>query len=182
MQRGQSAAQAQHADVQEHRQPRIDDGAAPIDEADELDQASDSAAGIGLGNPGRARGALEEAESSLLVHLELYDRVGNQEGVAAAYGNLGLLYQALGDPAPAEAMYREALKVDEALGRKEAMAAVYRNLGRLYQTGGDAAQAAAMYRQSIALFEQVGAATRLRRVRQLLDTIPAARATMPARK
>lgn len=66
----------------------------------------------------QAPAALAEAESSLLVHLELYGLLGNSELLAVAYNDLGTLYQALGDLAPAEAMHAEALKLEAALGRK----------------------------------------------------------------
>ena len=61
---------------------------------------------------------LAEAESSLLVHLELYGLLGNSELMAVAYDDLGVLYRALGDLAPAEAMHAEARKLEAALGRK----------------------------------------------------------------
>src|SRR5947209_5813429 len=70
----------------------------------------------------RARDDPAEAESSLLVHLALYESLGRTEGMAAAFNNLGVVYQALADLAPAEAMYREALKLEEELDCKEGIA------------------------------------------------------------
>ena len=61
---------------------------------------------------------LAEAESSLLVHLELYGLLGNRELMAVAYNDLGALYRALGDFGPAEAMHAEALKLEAGLGRE----------------------------------------------------------------
>jgi uncharacterized protein YecA (UPF0149 family) len=66
----------------------------------------------------QASAALAEAESSLLVHLELYACLGNSGLMAVAYRDLGTVYRALGDFAAAEAMHAEALKLEEALGRK----------------------------------------------------------------
>jgi thioredoxin 1 len=130
MARNQAVAQPKHAHLQGQQQARVEDLAAPMEEADELDEAANSVVDLGLGN---VEQTLAEAESSLLVHLELYEWLGSKEGMAAAYRNLGILYQTLGDLAPAEAMYKEALKLDEALDRKEGMAAADGYLGREYQ-------------------------------------------------
>ncbi len=130
MPRSQAGAQPKHADLQVRQQARIEDLAAPMEEIDELDEAANGAVDLSLGN---VEQTLAEAESSLLVHLELYEWLGSKEGMAAAYRNLGVLYQTLGDLAPAEAMYKEALKLDEALDRKEGMAAADGDLGRVYQ-------------------------------------------------
>jgi tetratricopeptide (TPR) repeat protein len=96
----------------------------------------------------RARDDPAEAESSLLVHLALYECLGRTDGMAAAFNNLGVVYQTLGDLAPAEAMYQEALKLEEELDCKEGMAAVCENLGQVYQARGEHAQAEAMYKES----------------------------------
>ena len=62
---------------------------------------------------------------------------GRKEGMAADYGNLGLLRRARGDLDGAEEMYRKSLAIDEAMGRKEGMANQYGNLGNLLSDRGD---------------------------------------------
>jgi len=148
MDKDQASAHAKRADLQEDRPACIEDLVASTERADPLDKGSDTLVDPRLGDPFQASSDLAEAESSLLVHLELYEWLGNKQGVADAYANLGILYQMLGDLAPAEAMFKEALKLDEALGRKESMAAAYGNLGRVYQTRGELAQAAAMHKKA----------------------------------
>ena len=177
MDKNQAVAQSKHVDLQGQQQARIEDLAAASEEGDELDESANSVIDLSLGNVAQT---LAEAESSLLVHLELYEWLGSKEGVAAAYGNLGILYQTLGDLAPAEAMSKEALKLHEALDRKEGMAAAYGNLGRVYQTRGDLAQAATMYKKSIALFQQVRAIAQVQQLQELLDKLPVARARSSA--
>jgi tetratricopeptide (TPR) repeat protein len=71
---------------------------------------------VALADASRLRTELAEAESSLLVHLELYSWLGNEAAMALAYGNLGYLYEQLGDPEAAEAMYAEASKLDVTVG------------------------------------------------------------------
>ncbi len=119
-------------------------------------------------------GDLSEAESSLLVHLEFYERLGHQDGVAAAYANLGLLYEALGDPEPARAMYEESLTLHEALGRDDAIAAVCSHLARLLDAGGDPTGAAALYERSIASCRRIGAIAQADALRARLARLPAA--------
>jgi tetratricopeptide (TPR) repeat protein len=109
MDKGWAAAQAKHADLQEQQQARIEDLADAIEEADELDEASNSVVDLSLGNVYQTRGDLAQAESSLLVHLQLYEVLGSKEGMAAAYGNLGIVYHTLGDLAQASAMYKESI-------------------------------------------------------------------------
>ena len=111
------------------------------------------------GSPGRAyqtRGALAQAEASLLVHLELYQSLGRKEDVAAAYGYLGNVYHAHGDLGQAEAMHKKALEVYAALGRKEGMAAAYGYLGNVYQAHGDLGQAEAMHEKALELYDALG--------------------------
>jgi tetratricopeptide (TPR) repeat protein len=182
MDKSQAVARPKHADLQGQQQARIEDLAAAMEEADELDDAPNSVVDLSFGNVHQTHGDPAEAESSLLVHLELYAWLGSKEGMAAAYSNLGTVYQTLGDLAPAEAMYKEALKLDEALGRKEEMASAYGNLGRVYQTRGDLAQAAAMYNESIALFQQVGATPQVQQLQDLADKLTGARAASSAGK
>lgn len=75
----------------------------------DFDPAPLSVGDQGLGDVYQASGDLAEAESSLLVHLELYAFLGSKKGMAAAYGNLGIVYETLGDLEPAEAMYKQSI-------------------------------------------------------------------------
>jgi len=115
MVRGWAPAQAKHADVHEQQQARIDYPAAAM-EADARDEASNSVADQGRGSAYRTRGDLAQAESSLLVHLQLYEVLGSREGMAAAYGSLGIVYQTLGDLAEAAAMYKKSAALYQQVG------------------------------------------------------------------
>ncbi len=50
--------------------------------------------------------------------LEHNEALGNKEGMAINYANLGILYKARGDLEQAEAMFSKALEIDKAMGRK----------------------------------------------------------------
>lgn len=77
-------------------------------------------------------------------------------GIAAAYGNLGSLYQTRGGFQKAEEMYNKCLLIEKAQGRKEGMAAAYGNLGSLYQTQGEFKKAEEMYERSLILLTELG--------------------------
>jgi len=143
-------AQGQDLGLQPDQRPPAAHCAATRNGVDELEEVSTGAVGLRRGDVAPAGGDPAEAESSLLVHLALYECLGKIEGMAAAFNNLGVVYQTLGDLVPAEAMYQEALKLEEELDCKEAMAAVCENLGQVYQALGNRVQAEAMYKKSAA--------------------------------
>jgi Flp pilus assembly protein TadD len=48
--------------------------------------------------------------------LTLHETIGNKEGIANAYGNLGIMYQIRGDLDKAEAKYLKALSLFQQIG------------------------------------------------------------------
>ncbi|MFN8097373.1 MAG: tetratricopeptide repeat protein [Dermatophilaceae bacterium] len=69
---------------------------------------------------------------------------------------LGILAQARGDYATAEARYQQSLTINERLGNQAGMATSYHQLGILAQDRGDYATAEARYQQSLTIFERLG--------------------------
>jgi tetratricopeptide (TPR) repeat protein len=61
-------------------------------------------------------GQLKEAGATQLKALELDEALGSQEGMAADYGNLGIVYEDRGDLVQAEAMYKKALALYTEVG------------------------------------------------------------------
>jgi tetratricopeptide (TPR) repeat protein len=101
-------------------------------------------------------GELDAAIASFKRVLALGQRTADLSVLAAATGNLALVYSRRGDVDQAEAMYRKSLALLEQLGRKEGMAATYGNLGIFYDRCGDLDRAEAMYNKALALDEQLG--------------------------
>ena len=64
-------------------------------------------------------------------------RLGNQEGMAASYHNLGRLAQDRGDYDEAARQYQRALDIRERLGNQADIAAIYSQLGDLEKERGD---------------------------------------------
>jgi tetratricopeptide (TPR) repeat protein len=101
-------------------------------------------------------GELDEAERLLRRWLALSGPDAQSAETAAAYGNLGLIYQWRGDLDRAEEMHRKSLAIHEKLGRQEGMADNYGNLGLIYETRGDLDRAEEMLRKSLAIDERLG--------------------------
>jgi tetratricopeptide (TPR) repeat protein len=94
-------------------------------------------------------GDLKAAEDMLERWLAISGREAETGDTAAAYGNLGLIYQTRGELDRAEEMLKKSLAIDEKLGHQEGMATDYGNLGLLYRmrgaldrAGGDAQEGA----------------------------------------
>ena len=101
-------------------------------------------------------GDLDGATEAYGRVLSLGNAVEDQGLVAAATGNLGLLYATRGDLDRAEEMHRKSLDINESLGRKAGMAIQYGNLGNRYLTRGDLDRAEEMYRKSLDIDESLG--------------------------
>ncbi len=103
-----------------------------------------------------AVGDLSKAEESIRKSLEINEKLGRLEGMASAYGNLGLVYQTRGDLDKAEQMVRKALAIEEKSGRLEGMANQYGNLGLIYRKRGDLDKAEQMHKKSLEIEEKLG--------------------------
>ena len=98
-------------------------------------------------------GALSNAEAAFRKVESLAKEAKSAYWRAAAYTNLGNVYQIRGDLDRAEGMYQKALEINEALGRKEGMAINYTNLGNTYQIRGDLDRAEGMYQKALEIDE-----------------------------
>ena len=101
-------------------------------------------------------GDLKAAEDMLERWLAISGREAETAETAAAYGNLGLIYQTRGELDRAEEMHKKALAIDEKLGRQEGMASDYGNLGIIYRTRGELDRAEEMHKKALAIDEKLG--------------------------
>jgi tetratricopeptide (TPR) repeat protein len=101
-------------------------------------------------------GELDEAINAYQTVLRLGQEHKNQEEIAAAYGNLGNVYDTRGDLDKAVDYYNKALQIDENLGCKEGMANAYSNLGIVYATRGNLDKAAEYIKKSLKINEILG--------------------------
>lgn len=98
MNKDQVAAQAKRAAMQEEQRARIEDLAAAMEEADELDEASNSV--VDLIHAGR----LDEAEQAARDLLVRYPEVPD------GHDRLGMVYQARGQNREAAECYRKVVE------------------------------------------------------------------------
>jgi tetratricopeptide (TPR) repeat protein len=101
-------------------------------------------------------GAWKKAEERFMQTMKMCELIEDRVACAAAYGNLGVLYESRGDLKAAEEMYKKSLAIDEELGLKEGIASDYGNLGILYTTRGDLKSAEEVLKKSLAIDEELG--------------------------
>jgi tetratricopeptide (TPR) repeat protein len=101
-------------------------------------------------------GEMLELAQELTKSGEKMEALEGWEGLAAAWGNMGLVYQTRGDLDKALEYYNKALKIDQELGRKEGLAIQYGNMGNVYQTRSDLDKALEMYNQALEIAIEMG--------------------------
>ena len=102
------------------------------------------------------RGDLQAAESMFRRALEIKKKLGNPEGMAKAYCNLGILLQKRGDLKAAEDMLRTAVEIEERLGLSVDVAKTYNSLGTVFCSDGHLDAAEEMHRKALDINEKVG--------------------------
>ena len=84
----------------------------------------------------QARGDYDAAERSYHQAREVFERLGDQAGMANSYHQLGILAQARGDYDAAEPLYRRALEIRERIGDQAGIASSYGQFGTLARAAG----------------------------------------------
>lgn len=86
-----------------------------------------------LGRTNIRMGNFNEAKQIHIEALFTYQSIGNETGVAAQYGNLGVIYEMSGDFQKALLFYQRALKIYEQLKDIKSIAFAENNIGIVYQ-------------------------------------------------
>jgi eukaryotic-like serine/threonine-protein kinase len=112
--------------------------------------------------------------------LDIFRKNGSERGVAIVVNNLGLVYEAQGDPATAEKMHRQALAGFKLLENRKAQSRALGNIADERLDRGDLRQALQFYGESLELDrEDTGrvaiAAYNIAIVHQLQGDLPAAK-------
>jgi tetratricopeptide (TPR) repeat protein len=97
-----------------------------------------------------------EANRQTQRAFNIYERVGNQRGMAGAYHMLGIISEGRGDYDEAARQYQRALDINEQLDNQRDTAGIYHQLGILAQRRGDYDEAARQYQRSLDINEQLG--------------------------
>jgi tetratricopeptide (TPR) repeat protein len=124
-----------------------------------------------LGVLASERGDPAGAQHRYRQALDLFERLGDRAGAAAAHSALGILARDSGDLAEAERRYHQALDIAEQLGDQGAAAGNYQRLGSLAHERGNLAEAERRYSQSLDIFERLGDQGNAASANQALGTL-----------
>lgn len=101
-------------------------------------------------------GELDKAIMAYEKVLKLSETHRNQEGIAAAYGNLGNVYRIHGELDKTIEFYKKALAIYESLNIQEGIASQYNNLGVVYKMWGQLDKAIEFYQKALILDKILG--------------------------
>ena len=88
--------------------------------------------------------------------LEIFEEMGNKEGIASSLNNLGAIYKVQGNYAKAIEYFTQNLKISEEIGNKRGIAASLNNIGLIFQELGDYSKALDYFTQSLKINEEIG--------------------------
>jgi tetratricopeptide (TPR) repeat protein len=109
-----------------------------------------------LGNVALLRGDYDEAARQYQRALEVFERIGDQAGMATSYHQLGMIAQERGDYDEAARQYQRSLDIRERLGNQAGIASSYHQFGLLAQDRGDYDEAARQYQRALDIRERLG--------------------------
>jgi tetratricopeptide (TPR) repeat protein len=104
----------------------------------------------------REAGRIEEAEAQYRQSLDVWQRMGNVDGIAYPIGNLGRLALQAGRIQEAYECFSESVAIARAIGNGVGIVDWLPQLGNALLTMGDVTQAEACYDEVLALCEEMG--------------------------
>lgn len=113
---------------------------------------------------------LDKAIEMFQKSLQVNETLGNKEGMARNYADLGSLYRIRGELDKAIEMLQKALQIDLGLDRKESVAEDYLALGNVYKMKGNKAEAKRCYQQALELYNSLSHPS-VEKLQNLLDTL-----------
>jgi len=109
-----------------------------------------------IGNCFFSLSELEEAEGHYRQAETAAKEAKDGEGLAAALGNIGLIYQIKGELDKALDYHQQALKTHSEIGYREGEANALGNIGIIYQTKGDLDKALVYHQQALKINREIG--------------------------
>ena len=98
----------------------------------------------------------KEAKELYQKALGIIIEIGDRNGQAACYGNLGTVYQSLSQNSKAEEYQKKALVIRKEIGDREGEAACYGNLGIVYQSLGQYGKAEEYQKKALVIGKEIG--------------------------
>jgi len=102
------------------------------------------------------RGMWHEGSEWAQAGLRACERLGDSQGMAKAYTNLGIVYARQGEWERAIELYEQSLEIMQRLGDSQGMAHSYNALGLAYANQGQWQRAIELYEQSLEIEERLG--------------------------
>jgi serine phosphatase RsbU (regulator of sigma subunit) len=96
-------------------------------------------------NQGNVTGALEYYHKS----LEIYERIGDNDGASSIFNNLGVLYSAQGDTSKAMFYHNESLRLKKLIGDDVGVSLSLNNIGTIYKNKGRVFEALDCFEKSL---------------------------------
>ena len=88
--------------------------------------------------------------------LSIYEELKNKRGIAAAIGNIGIIYKDQGNYAKAIDYYTRSLSIKEEMGDKRGIANSLNNIGIIYYEQGNYTSAIDYHIRSLAIMQEMG--------------------------
>jgi serine phosphatase RsbU (regulator of sigma subunit) len=96
-------------------------------------------------NQGNVTGALEYYHKS----LEIYERIGDNQGASTIFNNLGVLYSSQGDTSKAMFYHNESLRLKKIIGDDQGVSLSLNNIGTIYKNRGRVFEALDCFEKSL---------------------------------
>jgi len=109
-----------------------------------------------------------------LKALAIYEKLGRQEGMAAAYCNLGDVYRLRGKLDEAELWLAKSLELCERLHVLEYQADAIASLGEVARDRGERARARDLWAEARDLYDRIGMKHKVQELTDWLDQLPSA--------
>lgn len=97
--------------------------------------------------------ALAGYQKALAAFFEATGAPNRKRGIAAIYGNMGLIYRSMGNGSKALEYFQKDLAIQEERGDQEGIANAYNNIGNVYDDESNTARALEYYQKALVLQE-----------------------------
>lgn len=88
--------------------------------------------------------------------FSIYEKIGNQTGLARTYNNIGNIHRAQGNYQKAMRWHKKALEIGEKIGDQQGLATTYNNIGEIHRAQGKYSEAMRWYEKSSKICEEIG--------------------------
>jgi serine phosphatase RsbU (regulator of sigma subunit) len=102
------------------------------------------------------QGRYAEALESYQKALTIRERIGDQQGIANCYNNIGTIHAKQERYAEALESYQKALTIRERIGDQQGIANCYNNIGNIHKAQGRYAEALESYQKALTIRERIG--------------------------